>query len=343
MHRAACLAPARGEQSPYLLDRRLSCLGRRLDQVADLLDLLVRRADGKLVDRALDLVAKLEPLSAGADSAARRSRGALPADPGRRARVAELERQLDRAELERQAGRAQVAADAARAVLEAQSDLDHAPLAAQAEGVLGRTFDDMGHVADARETLGRALRVVQRTGDARFAVNLMLDLLVVVGIRDDHYGEAQLLAQLIEGALDRPELRGDELLRARLLQVLGGVAVGQRRLDRGVELHREALAIRRRILPAISADVANAEEGLAYALRFKGSNAEARVHYSESLAIRRQLLGDRHPLVASSHSSLAIAYVENGKPEDARTHLLAALAILDPMPENRTYHVVLGS
>jgi serine/threonine-protein kinase len=119
--------------------------------------------------------------------------------------------------------------------------------------------------------------------------------------------------------------------------------VGQRRLDRGVELHREALAIRRRILPAISADVANAEEGLAYALRFKGSNAEARVHYSESLAIRRQLLGDRHPLVASSHSSLGITYVEDGKPEDARTHLLAALAILEPMPENRTYHVVLGS
>jgi len=63
MHRAACLATARGEQSPDLLDRRLSCLRRRLDQVAALLELLVRRADGDLVDRAVDLTGKLEPLS----------------------------------------------------------------------------------------------------------------------------------------------------------------------------------------------------------------------------------------------------------------------------------------
>jgi eukaryotic-like serine/threonine-protein kinase len=343
MHRSACLATARGEQSPELLDHRLSCLGRRLDQVAALLELFVRRADGNLVDRALDLVGKLEPLSSCADSAALLSRVALPADPARRVRVAVLERQVDRAELERQAGRAQVAADAARAVLQAQSDLDHAPLAAQAEGVLGRSFEDLGRVAEAREALGRAQRMAQRTGDARLAVSLMLDLLVVVGVRQEHYGEAQLLTELVEGALERPELRGDEALRARLLTALGSVATQQMRFDRNVELQREALAIRRRILPAISAEVAVAEEGLGNALRSRSLRSEARLHYFEALAIRRQLLGDRHPMVATTLNNVGGSYLEESNHADARPHLLAALAILQAIPEHRNYHHVLNN
>jgi eukaryotic-like serine/threonine-protein kinase len=343
MHRAACLATARGEQSPDLLDRRLSCLGRSLDQLAALLDLLVRRADGNLVDRAIDLVGKLEPLSTCADSAALLSRVALPVDPAQRAQVAELERQVDRAELERQAGRAQAAADAARAVLQAQSDLDHAPLAAQAEGVLGRSLEDLGRMAEAREALGHAHRVAQRTGDARLAIDLMLDLLVVVGVRQERYGEARLLAEIAEGALERPELRGDEALRARLLAALGSVASQERRLDRAVELQREVLAIRRRTRPAISPEVASAEEGLGIALREKTLQSEARVHYFEALAIRRQLLGDRHPLVATVHINLGVTYLEDSNTAEARPHLLAALAILEPIPEHRSYHTLLNN
>jgi eukaryotic-like serine/threonine-protein kinase len=343
MHRSACLATARGEQSPELLDRRLSCLGRRLDQVAALLDLFVRRADGNLVDRAIDLVGKLEPLSTCADPAAQLSGVALPVDPVLRARVAELERQVDRAELERQAGRAQAAADTARAVIGAQHDIDHAPLAAQAEGVLGRSFEDMGRMADAREALGRAQRMAQRTGDARLAATLMLDLLVVVGVRQEHYGEAKLLAELAEGALERPELRGDAALRARLLTALGNVALQEMQIDRALELQREALAIRRRIVPAIPAEVASTEEGLGNALRSKALRSEARLHYAEALAIRRQLLGDQHPMVATTLNNLGGSYLEDGNHAEARPHLLAALAILEPIPEHRNYNHVLNN
>lgn len=343
MHRAACLATARGEQSPDLLDRHVSCLARRLDQVGALIDLFVRRADGDVVDRAVDLVDKLEPLSTCADSAAQLARVPLPADPARRARVAELEREVDRAELARQAGQAQAAVDAAHAVLQAQRDLDYAPVAAQAEGVLGRSFEDMGRVAEAREALGRAQRLAQRTGDPRLAVSLMLDLLAVVGVRQEHYGEAKLLAELVEGALERPELRADEALRARLLTALGNTALQEGNVDRAIELQREALAIRRRIVPALPVEVASTEEGLGNALRFKALRSEARAHYFEALAIRRRLLGDRHPLVATVYTNLGASYVEEGNIVDARPHLLAALAILELIPEHRTYSNVLQS
>jgi serine/threonine-protein kinase len=341
MHRAACLATARGEQSPDLLDRRLSCLGRRLDQVSALLDLFVRRADGNLVDRAIDLVGKLEPLSTCADAAAQLSRVALPADPVQRARVAELERQGDRAELERQAGRSQSAADAAGAVLQALRDLDYAPLAAQMEGVLGRSLEDLGRMAEAREALGRAQRMAQRAGDARLTVNLMIDLLVVVGVRQEHYAEAKLLAELVEGALDRPELRGDDGLRARLLTALGNMAVQEGYIDRAIDLQREALAIRRRTVPAIPAEVASTEEGLGNALRFKDRLKEARLHYLEAVTIRRQLFGDRHPVLAPTYNNFAALEIEEKHLEDARGHLLAALAILEPVPEHRIYSNVL--
>jgi tetratricopeptide (TPR) repeat protein len=343
MHRSACLATARGEQSPDLLDRRLSCLGRRLDQVAALLDLFVGRADGNVVDRAIDLVGKLDPLSTCADAAAQLSGVALPADPVQRVRLTVLERQVDRAELERQAGRAQAAADAAGAVLQAQRDLDHAPLAAQAEGVIGRSFEDMGRMAEAREALGRAQRLAQRTGDTRLAVNLMLDLLLVIGAWQEHYREAELLAELVEGALERPELRGDEALRARLLATLGRVAVQERKVDRAVELQREVLAIRRRLLPAISAEVASTEEGLGNALRLKALQTEARLHLFEALAIRRQLLGDRHPMVAATHVNLGSSYLDDANHDDARKHLLAARAILEPIPEHRVYQGLLNN
>ncbi|HSR99207.1 MAG TPA: serine/threonine-protein kinase [Kofleriaceae bacterium] len=343
VHRAACLATARGEQSPDLLDRRLSCMRRRLDQVAALLELFARRADGDLVDRAVDLIGKLEPLSTCADAAGLVSHEALPVGALQRTRVAALERDVDRAELERQAGRAQAAVDAARAVLQEQGDLQYAPLAAQAEGVLGRSLEDLGRIGDAREALGRAQRLAQRAGDPRLAVRLMLDLVVVVGVRQEHYGEAQLLAEVIEGALDRPELRGDEALRAQLLAALGRVATQERRIDRAVELQREVLAIRRRISPAISLEVASAEENLGIALRDKTLQDEARVHYFAALAIRRQLLGDHHPLVATVHINIGVTYLEDSNAADARTHLLAGLAILEAIPEHRSYHHALGN
>lgn len=343
LHRATCLATVRGEQSPDLLDRRLLCLNRRLGRVGALVDLFVRRADDDLVDRAIDLVGDLEPLPACAESAALLSQIAPVADPWRRAHVGVLERQADRAELERRAGRPEAAANAARAVLDAERALQYAPLAAFAGGVLGRSLEDLGRPAEAREALVRAQRHAEAAGDIRLSVHLMLDLLIVVGVRQEHDGEAQLLGQLAEAALERPELRDDQEMRARLLSALGNVATQEKRADRAIELQREVLAIRRRALPLVSEDVASAEERLGVALRDKIRQAEARVHYRRALAIRRQLYGDEHPLIATIYINLGVSYLDEADTLEARSHLLAALAILERLPTYRSYPIVLSN
>jgi len=343
LHRSACLATARGEQSSDLLDRRLLCLGRSLDQVGALLELFVHRADGDLVDRSIALVGKLRPLSACGDSADLLSRVAPPIDPTLRARVTELERQVDRAEIERHAGRPRAAADGVRAVLEAQEALGYAPLAAQAGRVLGRSLEDLGRPAEAREALTQAQRMAQRAGDIKLSIHLMIDLLAVVGVRQQRYGEAQLLGQLAESTLERPDLRDDETTRAQLLAALGSIATAEWKVDRAVELQREVLAIRRRTLPAISEEVASAEENLGVALRNKTDKEEARQHYREALAIRRRLFGDQHPLTAAVHINLGVTYLDEANAVDARAHLLTALAILERIPEHRSYANLLNN
>jgi eukaryotic-like serine/threonine-protein kinase len=343
MHRATCLATLRGEQSPELLDRKMACLGRRLAQVGSLVDLFAHRADEALVDDADELVAQLEPLATCLDSTALLARAALPADPQQRARLAELERKTDRADLELQAGRPKAAGDAARAVLEAGKQIDFAPLAAQAGRVMGRSLEEQGRAAEAREALLRAHSQAERAGDIRLAAHLLIDLVVVVGVREQRHGEARLLGQLAQGALEKSELRGDQAMRARLLEALGSLATDEGQVDRAIELQTQTLAIRRRS-SAAPVDVASAESRLGSALASKGRSREARAHYFEALALRRRALGDDHPTTAVTHGNLAATYMEaDGNATEARKHLLIMLAVFERMPTHMAYPSLLSN
>ncbi len=318
------------------------CLSRRLDQVGALIDLFVRRADGKLVDDAIKLVGDLEPLPTCANSAALLKVVSLPADPVRRARVTELERQVDRADLEREAGRPQAAADAARAVLDAERAINHAPIAAQAGRVLGRSLEDVSRPAEAREALLRAQRLAERAGDIRLATHILIDLLFVVGFRDQRHAEAHLLAALTEAALERPELRNDQAMRARLLNALGAIANDEKHGDRAIELQREALGICRRIMPQNLPDVATAETNLGAMLSDEARYEEARVHHLEALAIRRRVFGDEHPQTAVVHHNLGRAYLDGKSEAEARKHYLTALSIFRRMPASQFYPLLLN-
>ena len=343
MHRAACVANARGEQSPDLLDRRMACLGRRLAQVGTLLDQFVHRADGDLVDRAVDAVAHLEPLASCADAAALLSIAPPPADPVRRARAIELEHQTDRADLELVVGRAQAAMDSARAVVAAERAVDYASLAARAGRVLGRSLENLGRPAEARAALIDARRRAESAGDTRLALHLLSDLVFVIGVREQHFAEADLLGQLAEAALDRPDLRDDREARAWLLLALGHLATKEGHGDRAIELDRELVAIRRQTTPSSPEDVARAEEELGIALTNAGRHDEARQHYVESLATRRRLYGEDHPQTANVHLNLGTSYQEQGNEAEARRHYLAALDFFQRVPEYQGHPALLNN
>lgn len=343
MHRAACVANERGEQSPDLLDRRMACLDRRLAQVGALLDQFVHRADGGLVDRAVDVVANLEPLPSCANAAALLSIASPPADPVRRVRVIELEHQTDRADLELVVGRAQAAMDSARAVVAAAQTVDYAPLGARAGRVLGRALENLGRPAEARAALIDAQRLAERAGDTRLALYLLSDLVFVIGVREKRFAEADLLGQVAEAALHRPDLRDDREARAWLVMALGHLATQEGHSDRAIELERELVAIRRQTTPSSPEDMARAEEELGIALTNAGRHEEARRHYVESLATRHRLYGEDHPRTANLHLNLGTSYQEEGNEAEARRHYLAALDFFRRVPDSQGHPVLLNN
>jgi serine/threonine protein kinase/tetratricopeptide (TPR) repeat protein len=343
MHRATCQATLRGEQSPDLLDRRMACLSRGLGQVSAAVELFAGLPDGAIVDRAIDMVGEFEPPSTCANAAALLGQPAPPADPAVRARLAELERRIDRVDLERQAGRTQRAADEARAVEEAARPLGNNAVGGKAARVLGRALMDLGRPAEAREPLLRSVDLATRAGDERLAANSLITLVSLVGERDKRHREAELIGRLAEAALERPAVRGDPDLRARLLIALGVVANDEVRPDRAAELQREALAIRLRTLSPDDPEVAVAENTLANSLVNLRQFDEAREHFERALAIRLRVFGDRHPLTASIHINLGVAALDERRLAESRRHFLAAFAILESMPEQRSYANVLNN
>src|SRR5206468_8004069 len=87
MRTEACLATrVHGTQSAEMLDLRMECLRRRLDDVRALAEVLVV-ADADLVSRAPEAAGGLPPLDACADAEALRAPVRPPADPTTRSLV----------------------------------------------------------------------------------------------------------------------------------------------------------------------------------------------------------------------------------------------------------------
>jgi tetratricopeptide (TPR) repeat protein len=95
----------RHTQSAELLDLRMLCLDRRLTAFAALVEVLSRRVDGALLDRAVDATSALPPLAACADAEALRADVPPPSDPTVRARVEAIATRLAQAQALEATGR----------------------------------------------------------------------------------------------------------------------------------------------------------------------------------------------------------------------------------------------
>jgi serine/threonine-protein kinase len=336
MQREACLASVRGEQSPELLDRRMACLDRRLNQVRSRAALLGDKPDAKVVDRALDLVTQLEPLTPCADAEALLSSNAPPADPAGRAAAAAIDAIVDQAGLAREAGKPEDALRSARVAVERARELDHPPTLARAAHVLGRVLEEAEQLHEAEETFHEALKAAERAGDDVLSAELLVRLVYVVGNRQSRFTEGRTLARLADAALGRAGPRASGDLRAQLLGALGGVAHAQGELQEAESLYKQSLELRRELRPADDPRLAITENLLANTLARMDRHDEARAHYRSALAIRRQSLGEEHPLTSELYSNLGLSYHEQGRFDDARTNYERALAIQSRIPGQPT-------
>jgi eukaryotic-like serine/threonine-protein kinase len=128
--------------------------------------------------------------------------------------------------------------------------------------------------------------------------------------------------ELIETRLgDQPEIR------AALLSTLADVHLKLGLNSQAAELHREALALRRRLLGESHLDTAASEDRLGDTLRRTTQIDEAETLLRQSLATREAQLAPDDPVLALSLNDLGLLLKERGDPEQAEPLLRRALAI----------------
>jgi eukaryotic-like serine/threonine-protein kinase len=177
--------------------------------------------------------------------------------------------------------------------------------------------------ADERTAEIEAIRSAQV---ARF----LQDMLKGVGPSVALGRDTKLLKEILDQTAERvsKDLTNQPEVEAELRSTIGDVYQTIREHKKAEAMHRDALAIRRKLWGNENAAVAASLDGVGRALWKERRSADAESILQEALAIRRKTLGNSHPDVASSLNNLGRVFFIEGKPFESERCYLEALAIL---------------
>ena len=322
MHTETCRATqVRGEQSEVLLDLRMSCLGRRLSEMAEL-SALFARADKDIVAKAVEATANLRPLSDCADGDRLRASGgsSLAADVR-----APIEKAVDSVRALIAAGKLAEAQGAAAAAQRMAAEAGAGALEAEAMWLGGVVTDQLGDIAEAERMLTRAALQATSLGYDELAVEAMADLAHVTGARKAELERGLQWGSTATALLER--IGEPTLLTATLATKLGIIKQAGGQYEAAHADLSRALELRKRKLGDDHPQVATAQEHLAKTLRYRGMWDEALSAFERALVVRRRALGSMHPAVANTLRGLADLQSRIGRYDAAVASLEEALAI----------------
>lgn len=357
----------RGEQSEALMDLRMACLDRRLEDVRALVDAFSTGIDADVVDRSVIAAATLTPLDACADVAALQALVPPPADPVTRARVDTLRRMLADAAAAEETGQYPRGLAIAKSAAEAARHVGHAPVLAEALHRLGSLQEHSGDASAARTTLERALVAAADGHDDVRSARIWADLIYVVGAALVRPAEAMNLRPAAEASSrrsgDNPGVearlwsslavtaytagnyddarahgtralgllehaRGPEHLDlAPVLTLLGIVSYSRGKLDEARAYDERALTIFERSLGPDHPKLAATLTNLGLVLQAQDRLDDSRHAHERALAIFERSLGPDHPSVASSLTNLGLVLLAMGRIDEASTMHERALGI----------------
>jgi tetratricopeptide (TPR) repeat protein/tRNA A-37 threonylcarbamoyl transferase component Bud32 len=324
MNVEACEATRlRGTQSEALLDQRMACLGRRLEEMRALTTVLAK-ADATVVERAGQAVDALPAISecSSAQALLSPSERALPAET--RARAEALERGLAEADALRETGKLKQAQEKARALVDEAGQLGSPRLDARAHALIARVAAERGELADSERAWLESIAFAEACQDDVLRAEAWTALTRVVGVEQARFREGQQMAAQASGVVQR--LGRPARLEAEYQFALGSLHSREGRqkeaiaeLERGVE---QAGAV----LDADDTRIAAMLVSLGVALRNSGQLPEARARLQAALGIVERKLGPMHPTVANTLYQLSSVHRRLGNYELAWDTALRALA-----------------
>ena len=324
-HRDACEATRlRGEQSEAILDLRMACLDRRLQEV-EVVTRTLLDADAGVVEHAVSTVHALGWLGACTDLDALQSRVRLPNDPQLRSQIEAGHAALTEARILDAAGRYAEALAIADDVASRSEASEHPPLAAEAALRRAVALEGRGEFSAAEAALLDGLALAEASRDEVVAADAWLRLVWIVGVELNRGDEGEAWLRLAEAAVER--LGGDPIREATLVHNRAGLRLGQGRNELALADYQAALDAQIAVLGSEDPAVARTSNHIANALINLGRFDEAWTYAERSLELRVATLGADHPLVAACYNNMAVIRLRQGRPEEAAELLERALAI----------------
>ena len=353
-------------QSEHLLDVRMECLTRKLDDARATLQLLAS-GGGDAVDHAMDAVLALPSVAPCADTAALTAAMPPPETPAAKQAVAAVRKQLADARAQNILGRYTQGLSVAQAALGAARKAAYPPAVAEAMltvGVLQNALAD--HAA--ADTLRDAMDLAAAAGDAELLIGAAARRVSLLSSDTDQVARADDLAhRAVSLAAHAPpsrevsvrlddaigqldELHGHPkdarvhfeqalaLAQAKLapahpatisaLGHLGSLATEQGKFDEARRLIQQVVDAEERVAGKNSPGVAYALVNLGDLDEQQGNFADAKQHFDRAYGILSAALGPDHPDVATALGNLGAAYAQDGDMKTAKAYFENGLAVL---------------
>ena len=202
------------------------------------------------------------------------------------------------------------------------------PQVANSLAMLARLRIDLMEYGAARDLLKRALAIQQQAPEAagRPLANTLRTLGLVDTWEENHDSALGFYRQAMEAA--RAGMPPDDPWQFNLYDDIGIGYAGSGQIDRAIEVTREGLDERMRILGPDHVDVSYSLHNLARLLTNQGELDAAEEMLLRGIAIRERALGPQHVAVAYLTHSLANVHLRRNAPDAAEPWFLRSLEIL---------------
>ncbi len=310
----ACEAThVRGEQSGELLDLRMACLDRRLQEFDALTQLLIG-APPEVLASAPEAALALEPLEICSDARFLRAPIRRPTDPSQLQRLEDLESDLAQIKAAVDAGQmSEVLRDAESLVIDSAA-LGFAPFEAEVRWTLADLVERLGEFDRAADEAFSGWAAAERGGHDEYRLRALSLLVWIDGNDRGDLDEARRWQQLAEATLER--LDGGGLLEAELVNNIGAALQTSGRSEEALPYHRRALELRREILGSQSYATAKSLNNIGSTLFTTARFEEALDYYRRALETTEQALG-RHAATAMIQSNIGASLTELQRSDEA--------------------------